>query len=343
VPRDLIDPTVVAKDIDPEAGLKEPVFANLEIPEELGPVTVVVDDHKIKRFAFTQDDYHPWHFGDSPFGHRIAHASLLSNDLVQLFTTRYKASRTVGLHTEEQLWFASPVGVDEKVTLTGTYVDSYERRGQGYVVMEATAVAEDGRVVLRHRGVEILRTVPGTIAGRASTSAASDDRVTGEYDMSLPFVESATEQDLRPGAPLAPLAKTITQEQASVFSRCGEYVRNIHNDLDIARASGLAIPIVQGQQQCCLVVELLTRFFGASWFTDGWLRTKFVQPVDVFDRLTVGGVVQRVSKEDMSEEDSGARVDLHVWVRRGDGKLSTVGWASCRAGNAAMSTGGQTP
>lgn len=325
--RDLSDPRVVAEGIDPEADLKEPVFENLEIPEELGPVTVTVDDHKIKRFAFTQDDYHPWHFGDSPFGCRIGHAGLLSNDLVQLFTTRYKASRTVGLHTEEQLWFASPARVDEQVTLQGSYVESYERRGQGYVVMEATATGEDGRLVLRHRGVEILRTRPGEIAGRGSTTtgtAKSGDHVTGEFDTRLEPVAHAA-ADLEVGAPLVTVATTITQEQASVFSRCGEYVRNIHNDLGIARAAGLGIPIVQGQQQCCLVTELLTRFFGAAWFTDGWLRTKFVQPVDVFEPLTIGGVVKAVT-----ETESGhPRADLHVWVRRADGKLSTVGWASC--------------
>lgn len=325
--RDLVDPTLVAQGIDPETDLKEPLFENLEVPEELGPATVTVDDHKIKRFAFTQDDYHPWHFGDSPFGFRIGHASLLSNDLVQLFTTRYKASHTVGLHTEEQLWFASPVRVDEQVTLQGTYVESYERRGQGYVVMEATATGEDSRLVLRHRGVEILRTRPGDVAGRGSTTAdaaSSGDHVTGEVDTTLKPVASAA-ADLKVGAPLATVAKTITQEQASVFSRCGEYVRNIHNDLGSARAAGLSIPIVQGQQQCCLVTELLTRFFGAAWFTDGWLRTKFVQPVDVFEPLTVGGVVKGIT-----ETESGRpRVDLHVWVRRADGKLSTVGWASC--------------
>src|SRR5690606_2217690 len=125
---------------------------------------------------------------------------------------------------------------------------------------------------------------------------------------------------VRVGTPLLPLRKEITQEQASVFSRAGEYVRNIHNDLGIAKAAGLSIPIVQGQQQCCLVTELLTRFFGAAWFTGGWLKVKFVQPVQVFEPLIVGGVVTGIEE---------GKVSLHVWVRRQDGKLSTIGWASC--------------
>lgn len=322
--RDLTDPRLAADGRDLEAGLKEPVFENLEIPEKLGPVTLVVDDHKVKRFAFTQDDHHPWHLVGSPFGHRIGHATVLANDLVQLFTTRYAASRTVGLHTEEQLWFDSPVRVGEQVTLEGEYVESYHRRGQGYVVMEAQARGEDGRSIIRHRGVEILRTVPGKIAGRSSTDGAGGDArtVTGEADESLPPARAAG-PGLVPGTGLVPLAKEITQEQASVFSRCGEYVRNIHNDLGIAREGGLPIPIVQGQQQCDLVAELLTRFFGTRWFTDGWLRTKFIRPVEVFEPLEVGGSVHAVE---------GHHVELDVWVRRGDGRLSTVGWARCPFG-----------
>jgi acyl dehydratase len=317
--RDLTDPRRAETIDDLEAGLKEPEFENLDIPETLGPVTVRMDDHKIKRFAFTQDDHHPWHLQAGPFddGRRIAHASLLGNDLVQLFTTVYAASRVVGLHTEEQLWFDSPAYLDEEVTLSGTYTEAYERRGQGYVVMEATATGEDGRSILRHRGVEILRTRPGDIAGRGSAEPApAERRVTGEVPAGAPpFDPSAPAV----GQVLEPLPKVITVEQASVFSRIGEYVRNIHNDLDLARAGGLRVPIVQGQQQYGVLAELMTRQFGAGWFTGGWLRAKFLKTVDVHEPIEAGGVVTGVADR---------RVELDVWVRRADGALSAAGWAS---------------
>jgi acyl dehydratase len=321
--RDLTDPrraAVVDADtaLDLEAGLKEPEFENLEIPEKLGPVTVRVDDHKIKRFAFTQDDHHPWHLEASPFdGRRIGQAALLGNDLVQLFTTVYAASQVVGLHTEEQLWFDSPAFLDEDVTLEGTYTEAYERRGQGYVVMEATAKGADGRSILRHRGVEILRTKPGDVAGRGSaTPAAADERVTGEVPADAPAFDPAAPAV---GQLLTPLGKTFTVEQAAVFSRIGEYVRNIHNDLDLARAGGLRVPIVQGQQQYGALAELLTRAFGASFFTGGWLRVKFLKTVDVHEPIEASGIVTAVHD---------GRVDLQVWVRRADGALSAAGWAS---------------
>jgi len=170
--RDLTDPRRAIEVDDLEAGLKEPIFENLAIPETLGPVTVTIDDHKIKRYAFTQDDYDPWALSASPFdGRRIGHACLLGNDLLQLFTLVYAGSKTVGFHTEEQMWFDSPAYLGERVTLSGAYVEAYERRGQGYVVMEAQATGEDGRSIIRHRGVEILRTVPGAVAGRGGGRA----------------------------------------------------------------------------------------------------------------------------------------------------------------------------
>jgi len=322
--RDLTDPRRAKTVQDLEAGLKEPVPENLQIPEALGPVTIVVDDHKIKRFAFTQDDHSPWYLEASPFGgDRIGQPALLGNDLVQLFTTRYRASKTVGLHTEEQMWFVNPVKLGEKVTLSGTYTEAYERRGQEYVVMEAQAVGEDGRTIVRHRGIEILRTVPGRIAGRGSEQPQK--RVTGVVPAGARIVDKV-DGDTRRGDALTPISKVITAEQAAVFSRIGEYVRNIHNDLEIARKADLPVLIVQGQQQAGLIAEFLTRVFGTAWFTSGWLHVKFVSTLEVFDPLEIGGIITDV----IAQHDGGNKVELEVWARRkSDSRLTAIGWASC--------------
>ncbi|WAP60525.1 hypothetical protein [Streptomyces sp. S465] len=321
--RDLTDPRRAATAGDLEAGLKEPEFENLEIPEDLGTVRVVVDDHKIKRYAFTHDDHHPWALAGSPYfgGKRVGQAALLGNDLVQLFTLVYAGSKVVGYHTEEQMWFDSPAALDEVVTLHGTYTEAYERRGEGYVVMEATATGEDGRSIVRHRGVEILKTNPGAIGGRGS--AKPGRRVTGEVPPDARVVDTIG-PDIRAGDVLAPLHKTVTAEQAAVFSRIGEYVRNIHNDIDVARAGGLRMPIVQGQQQFGVLAQLLTLRSGPTFLTSGWLRLKFLVPLDVFEPFTSTGVVTAVTPV-----DDGLRVDLEVWVRRDtDNRLMTAGWAA---------------
>ncbi|MCB8838058.1 MaoC family dehydratase N-terminal domain-containing protein [Aurantimonas sp. VKM B-3413] len=320
--RDLTDPRRAGDFDDLEAGLKDPVFENLDIPESFGPITITVDDHKIKRFAFTQDDYNPWSLEGSPFGgKRIGQACLLGNDLVQLFTLKYAGSKTVGFHTEEQMWFENPVFLGEKVTLSGEYVEAFERRGQGYVVMEARAVGEDGRTIIRHRGVEILRTVPGAIAGRGS--GTPERRVSGDLVEGARQVESIG-PDTAIGDELVPLSKVITAEQTAVFSRIGEYVRNTHSDFLVARAGQLRMPIVQGQQQVGVLGEFLTRAFGAAWFTSGWLQVKFINTLEVFEPIRVYGKVVGIE----TDKNGRPQAELEVWIRRAsDQKPTTVGWA----------------
>ena len=322
--RDLTDPRRIVDydDIaEREAGRKDPEFENLEIPEDLGTVRELVDDHKIKRYAFTQDEYGPWYFDESPFGGRIGQATLLCNDLVQMFTNVYAASEVVGFHTEEQMWFDSPVHLDEVVTLTATYTESYVRRGEGYVVMEAQVSGEDGRSIVRHRGVEILKTVPGTLGGRGS--GTPEKRVTGEVPEGARTVASFG-ADTRQGDVLETVTHEVTFEQTAVFSRIGEYVVNTHNDLRAARAGELRQPIVQGAQQFGLIAARLVQAFGAGFFTTGWIQAKFLVPVEVFEPITIHALVTAV----VPREGGGRTAELEVWIRRADGRLVTVGWAS---------------
>lgn len=320
--RNLTDPAVSLRRGDPEEGLVAPLYENIVTPEDFGPVDVVVDDLKIKRFAFTQDDFGDWYLRSGPEGVRIGHAALLANDLLQLFTLRYAPSQVVGLHTQEELWFDRPVPIDTVVTLRATYTETFELRGQGYVAMTAEARDSEGRTVLRHRGEEIMRTAPAEVGGRGS-SGDSGQRVSAEYDETIPLVVTAAD-GLTAGAGLVPIAKETTLEQVAVFSRYGEGVVNIHNNVAAAKTSGLVVPIVQGQQLVCYLVELLTRVFGYYWFSGGWIKVKFLKPVDVFDRVSVGGAIRSVD-----ETSDGRRIELEVWVTRSDGSLAAVGWARC--------------
>lgn len=323
--RDLIDPRRAETEDDLEQGLKEPEFDNLVIPETFGPICELIDEHKLKRYAFMIDEYSPWSLQHGPFedGARIGQAGLLVNDLLQLFTLVYRASHVVGLHTEEQIWFENPVRLGDVVTLEGKYVDAYVQREQGMVVMEAVATNQAGRTIIRHRGVEILKTVPGNITGRAS--AVPEQRVTGEVAQDAKYFFHISEYT-RVGDVIAPMKKTITAEQAAVFSRIGEFVTNIHNNLNTARKGNLRMPIVQGAQLFCTMTHMLTNFFGKEFLTGGWLRTKFIAPVQVFEPIELSGCISSITPL----PDGRRKVELDVWIRREhDHRLAVVGWASC--------------
>lgn len=298
-------------------------YENILLNEDFGPITEVVDDYKVKKFAFSMDDYHPWYFGESPFGGRVGHAGILANDLLQLFTQVYDANTVVGLHTHEELWFVNPILVPERVQLYGKYVEKYERRGKGYVVMEADARGEDGRVLLRHRGIEILHIEPSSVVGK-STAALPERRVTGEYRKDVDRAPRAT-RGLLPGTPLVPLYKQSFQDQIAVFSMVGKHFRNIHTDIEVAQRAGLSNTLMQGQMETVYLTELLTGFFGVSWFTTGWQKVKFIRPVYCGDKLKVCGVVR-----EEREQAGGTVLDLDIWVENEKGDMTAAGWASGR-------------
>jgi acyl dehydratase len=208
------------------------------LEEDFGPIEEVVDDYKVK-VCIHDGRLQPLVLRRVPLRKPIGHAGILANDLLQLFTQVYDPNTVVGLHTQEELWFVNPVYAGERVRLYGKYVEKYERRGKGYVVMEADARGEDGRVLLRHRGVEILHVEPGPVVGKG-TAEAPEKRVTGEYRKDLPPVASARLAS-PPGPPSTRWSRG-QQEQMAVFSGVGKHLRNIHTDIEIARKEASRIP-----------------------------------------------------------------------------------------------------
>ncbi|MHB1314895.1 MAG: FAS1-like dehydratase domain-containing protein [Christensenellales bacterium] len=302
-------------------GTKEGLFELTEIGEKFGPLTYPIDDHAIKSYAFTQDDYNPWYFTDNnPFGKRIAHASLLADHLLALFLTVYNPNTVIGLHTQEELWFCNPLYAGEKVTIKGEYVDKYEKRGKGYIVMEADARGEDGRVIVKHRGVEIMRILASSITKK--TAVVEGDVVTGEYDKSIPEAKTAT-KDIAIGTPTAHLTKITYPEQSQVYAWVGKYFENIHNNINMAKKGGYKDLVVQGLMQTSYITEMLTNFFGASWFTTGYQKTKMTQHVLVNEPLTIRGVVK-----DKTVENGRTKLHLHVWVENEKGEMTVLGWAN---------------
>ncbi|QPZ38238.1 MaoC family dehydratase [Paramicrobacterium chengjingii] len=302
-----------------DSGTKPQTFAGVETPEELGPITVDVTDGLIKRYAFCMDDYRSWHFDRSPFGGPVAHASLLANDLLTIYCTVYERVGSA-LHTEEELTFHAPVPVGETVTITGRYVDKYVRRGGGVIVMEAEARDSSGKLLISHRGAEVMEVHPGDVVGRSSAEPSAD-RIVPEASSASVVSKPAARLDV--GAPLPRLSKTLTQDQISVYSFVGEHEHNFHNDLELAKSHGLDSTIAQGLQTAGYFSELCTEFFGADWFTSGYIKTKFLAPVYPDSTITVTG---KIAGQESSEGDRTTTL-TELWAKDQDGRLVAVAWA----------------
>lgn len=297
--------------------LREHAFELVRVGEEFGPRRLVVDEARVKAFAFAQDDYHPWHFGPSPFGGSVAHASLLANELMQIYFERFRidvheASEAGSewleeAHVEETLEFVAPLPVGEEVTLTGRFVDKYVTAGRGAVVLEGDARRGDGQVVLRHRAVEFFRMDgPRPDSGRREPPMDRVEMVEGAE------VAPRAAPDLPAGAAIPPLRKTITFPQLLVYSTLEHPSarRSVHTDFEIAARAGLPAPLVQGQQLACHMAEAMSGFFGRAWYEGGRLRVKFLASVTAGDTVELAGAVRGAPLDGL------LKVDL--WMRRGD-------------------------
>lgn len=303
-------------------GTKEAVFENIEIPEQFGPFEVVLDERMAKNYAFAQDDEAAIALVDE-HGAPAVHPVVLSNELLFLFYANYDGNTAQGLHTHEEMTFHSPIRLGEKITLGGRYVQTYSRRGKGYVVMEAEARGDDGRLLVRHRGTEIMRVRAADVVGRA-TAPAPARPVTGEQRDVEPA--TAASLDLPERTPIVPVTTQISQEQMYVFSWGGRGFSNIHTDAAGARKSGMERTVAQAMQQVGYLSRMLTAFHGPAWITDGHLSVKFIRPFYVEDTVTARGAVLGPV-----EHDGRQHLETEVWVENQHGEKTAVGWAHAPA------------
>jgi hypothetical protein len=78
---------VIAAPID--RGVKEPIWENIEVGEEFGPVETAISDHDLKSYAYAVDAFHPWYVHNFPFSGRVVPPALLSIALFNLFYLDY--------------------------------------------------------------------------------------------------------------------------------------------------------------------------------------------------------------------------------------------------------------
>jgi acyl dehydratase len=307
-------------------------FDLVEIPERFGPRELLLDEARVKAFAYALDDYHPWHSQGSPFGAAIGHASLFANELMQIYFERYRidvheqggGAWLEEAHVEETLWFESPAFLGETVLVDGCFVEKYVKGGHGAVVLEGEARAGDGRLIMGHRAIEYFAMAGPTEDTKRAEHEPPMRRVSREGEPGIAPADSA-HVDTLPGTPIVALHKTISFPQQLVFSTLDhpEAQRSVHTDFEIARRAGLSAPLTQGQQLACHICEAMTRFFGAAWYTSGRVRIKFLAAVLAGETIRIDGVVRDRALRDQLEV-----LDLDVRIENEAGDLVAVANAS---------------
>ena len=117
-------------------------YENIQIGGELGKREVLITEDLIRTCAHAIESNHPWYFEDSPFGSRIAPPTIFDNDTLRMLDENYE--RFGSIHAKQSWEFKNPAKLGKKVTLTVRVVDKYLKRERPWIVMELTAVDEDG-------------------------------------------------------------------------------------------------------------------------------------------------------------------------------------------------------
>jgi acyl dehydratase len=300
--------------------LKEPIWENIEVGEEFGPVETVISDHDLTSYAYAVDDFHSWYMQNSPFGGRVVPPAVLSIALFNLFFVKYDRELVHGLHAREELQLSGSIVPGQRVSLRARVADKFVKRGEQYIVVEGHASDDRGGTLIRTRQAEILLKNVGKVLGREAATP-TDHLIRGGIDDRAPVAVASPSVAI--GATLPVLTKNVTFEQMTVFSFG---TRSIHTDRDSALEGGLEGPIAQGLMSTCYLSEMLVNFFGAEWFESGWTSHAFIKPVSVGDTITVHGRVQ-----EKRADANGTRLLLDLWCTNQKGDMTTVGRASALA------------
>jgi len=98
---------------------------------------------------------------------------------------------------------------------------------------------------------------------------------------------------------------------------------SIHND-GYTRNKGYAGALTSSYVLCGYMSEMLVNFFGPSWLEGGRISLTFIDGgVQQGDEITCRGIiVERI------EEETGVRLNLDIWMEKGEGVKVAVGKAS---------------
>lgn len=122
------------------------VWESIPVGDDLGSLDYVLTSQMIADYRRVVDNPH------------AAYPTVAGRHPANLFYRKYAAVMRVPNMGHDSEFFNPPVA-DKRITISGRVVDKYIRRGNAYLIVEATAVDEDGRLIERSRLVGLAKEV----------------------------------------------------------------------------------------------------------------------------------------------------------------------------------------
>ncbi len=122
------------------------VWETIPVGDDLGTLDYVLTEQMVSDYRRVVDNPH------------AAYPTVAARHPANLFYRKYAAVMRVPNMGHDSEYFNPPV-VGKRITISGRIADKYIRRGNAYLIVEATAVDEDGRLIERSSLVGLAREV----------------------------------------------------------------------------------------------------------------------------------------------------------------------------------------
>jgi acyl dehydratase len=299
---------------------------NISVGDDLGRVAGSVRPSDVQAHAFAIGEP-VGSFVDGLSDVDLVPPTLFINDLLKLFRNGYDCTPPMvgGLHTRALVDILQPVAVGEDVTILGSHIAKYHRRGRRYRTCLSTVTTAEGREAVRMVATETVGFTVDDEPDRGDVPenwAAHLPRITDEIPEGAR--ELAEGDTPRAGDVITSAPRGISYEQCVMFSGFPfawaqdgpKFVsRGIHTDPEIAAAAGYPVPVAQGLMSASHMISPIVARLGARSLHGSSFSFSFIAPVLVGATLTTAAVIDAVDDE---------TVALHAFAKDQTGKIVTV-------------------
>lgn len=122
------------------------VWESIPVGDDLGTLDYVLTAQMVADYRRVVDNPH------------AAYPTVAARHPANLFYRKYAAVMRVPNMGHDSEYYNPPVA-GKRITISGRIADKYIRRGNTYLIVEATAVDEDGRLIEKSRLVGLAREV----------------------------------------------------------------------------------------------------------------------------------------------------------------------------------------
>jgi hypothetical protein len=122
------------------------VWESIPVGDDLGTLDYVLTAQMVADYRRVVDNPH------------AAYPTVAARHPANLFSRKYAAVMRVPNMGHDSEYYNPPVA-GKRITISGRIADKYIRRGNTYLIVEATAVDEDGRLIEKSRLVGLAREV----------------------------------------------------------------------------------------------------------------------------------------------------------------------------------------